>query len=264
MKLVVLFFILLAFNINAKDIVFGVVPQQSPHVLLKKWLPIIKELSTITGYNVIFRTEQSIPKFEEELYAGKYDIAYMNPYHFVIANKLKGYNAIARSKKQIQGIIVGSKDKEFNKKSLIGSTFLFPAPKAFAATLLTKYEMKKNYKVDIDKSSKVLYVNSHDSVYKGVARDIGDFGSGIVRTFKNMSNKKVIDNISILYKTDKYPSHPIAINPKLSKKVQENLKKGIFKISQDTFKKLNIPNIIQISNNEYDSVKKLAIELGIY
>ncbi|MCW8837967.1 MAG: phosphate/phosphite/phosphonate ABC transporter substrate-binding protein, partial [Thiovulaceae bacterium] len=180
MKLILLFFVFIYVNIYAKNIVFGVVPQQSPHVLLKKWLPITKELSALTGYNVIFKTESSIPKFEKELYDGKYDIAYMSPYHFVIANKLKGYNAVARSKKLIQGIVLGTKNMLLNKKNIQGSTFLFPAPKAFAATLLTKYELKKKFGVDIDKNSKVLYVNSHDSVYKGLARNIGDFGGGII------------------------------------------------------------------------------------
>ncbi|QFR48410.1 phosphate/phosphite/phosphonate ABC transporter substrate-binding protein [Sulfurimonas lithotrophica] len=264
MKFVLSFFILFYININAKDIVFGVVPQQSPHVLLTKWLPITKELSKISGYNIIFKTESSITKFEKELYEGKYDIAYMNPYHFVIANKLKGYNAVARSKKSIQGIVLGTKKMLLNKKSIQGSTFLFPAPKAFAATLLTKYELKKKFGIDIDKNSKVLYVNSHDSVYKGLARNIGDFGGGIVRTFNNMKDKEVKNKVSILYKTSKYPSHPIAINPKLPENVQKKLKTSIFKISTETFKKLNIPNIIQISNDEYKSVKQLAIELNIY
>ncbi|MCW8839059.1 MAG: phosphate/phosphite/phosphonate ABC transporter substrate-binding protein, partial [Thiovulaceae bacterium] len=68
----------------------------------------------------------------------------------------------------------------------------------------------------------------------------------------------------ILHKTNKYPSHPIAINPKLPKDVQKKLKAGIFKISTNTFNRLNIPNIISISNDEYKSVKQLAIELNIY
>ncbi|EJF07680.1 hypothetical protein ThvES_00001540 [Thiovulum sp. ES] len=96
----------------------------------------------------------------------------MNPYHFVIADKRVGFNAVARSKKMIKGIVVANEIvNDFSKESFKNRNFLFPAPKAFAATLLTKYEFKKVFGIDIEKDSKVSYVNSHDSVYKGVARN---------------------------------------------------------------------------------------------
>lgn len=264
MKFILISLILISINSYAKDIIFGIVPQQSPKVIFKKWLPIVQELSKKTGYKIILKTESSIPKFEKALYAGKYDVAYMNPYHFVIANKTQGYNAMVRSSKSIQGIILSRNNKKLEKNNILGATFLFPAPKAFAATLLTKYEIFQKFGINIDKNSKVVYVNSHDSVYKGIGRGIGDFGGGIVRTFKSFSNEKTKQDLSLIYKTNKYPSHPIAINSNLSKEIEVNIKQSLLSISIEKLNKLNIPNLKSITNDEYKDVKKLAIDLEIY
>ena len=100
----------------SQEIVLGVVPQQSPLELSKKWLKVTDYLDKKTGIHVVFKTEKSIDLFEEKLYNGQYDIAYMNPYHFIIANKRENYNAFVRSNENIVGIILGKKDKEFNVK----------------------------------------------------------------------------------------------------------------------------------------------------
>ena len=256
----------IAFPLWAQNFTFGVVPQQSPLVLSKKWIPITKELSKITGHNIIFKTEPSITLFEKALYSGKYDVAYMNPYHYVLAHKKNNYQAHVRAKKDIQGIVISSKGKSIenisNNKSR--ERFLFPAPNAFAATLLIKYEFKKNFDINIDKQFNVLYVNSHDSVYKGVARKIGSYGGGIVRTFKNLSDIESKDKLQVIYRTDMYPSHPIAFNQNISPRIQEEIKKAILSLPISLLSKLNIKQLISTSNQEYDTIKNLAIELGMY
>lgn len=255
----------LAITLWAQDLTFGVVPQQSPLVLSKKWIPITKELSRLTGHDINFRTESSITLFEKALYSGKYDIAYMNPYHYVVAHKKNNYKALVRAKKNIQGIVVSTKEKSFedisNKKK---ERFLFPAPNAFAATLLIKYEFKKNFNINIDKQFTVHYVNSHDSVYKGVARKIGSYGGGIIRTFKNLSDAESKNKLHIIHRSNMYPSHPIAFHQNISLNTQEKITKAILNLPVSLLQKLNIKQFIPTDNQEYDIVKNLAVELDMY
>lgn len=89
---------------------------------------------------------------------------------------------------------------EFSKENLEGKKFLFPAPNAFAATLLTKYELKQKFGFDVDKHAQVLYVNSHDSVYKGVSRQVGYIGGGIIRTYNNFKSSDDKEKINIYQK----------------------------------------------------------------
>lgn len=110
MKKITLILLVFTLSLFANNLVLGVVPQQSPLVLSKKWLEVANYLKQHTGLNVIFSTEKSIPEFEKTLYEGFYDIAYMNPYHFIVANKKQNYNAFLRADKDIIGILV-SKEK---------------------------------------------------------------------------------------------------------------------------------------------------------
>lgn len=248
--------ILLLFNLTfSKEITFGVVPQQSPLKLAKKWIKITKYLSKETGLNIVFKTENSIPAFEKKLYSGDYDFSYMNPYHFIKANEAQNYIAKIRANKNIKGILV-SKEKEFDIKKLKNSTFLFPAPKAFAATLLTKYELKEKFNFDIEKNAKYLYVNSHDSVYKGVARDIGQYGGGIIRTYNNFKDLTDKEKIYIVYTTETYPSHPIAFNPKISKDIQEKITTAFLQMPKELLDILSIKKFIKTNNDEYSIIKR--------
>ena len=254
-----LFYCLFTSVLFSQEIILGVVPQQSPLELSKKWLRITNYLNEKTGIHIVFKTEKSIDLFEEKLYNGQYDIAYMNPYHFIIANKKENYNAFVRSKEDIVGIILGKKDKEFNVNNLKGTTFLFPAPNAFAATLLTKYELKEKYNFDINKETKVIYVNSHDSVYKGIVRGVGDFGGGINRTFDNFKDSEDKDKIDIVYKTNNYPSHPFASHPRVSKEIVEKISKAIIEMPDELKEILSIKDFIPTSTSEYDVIKNLEI-----
>ncbi|AXH09644.1 hypothetical protein CP960_06520 [Malaciobacter halophilus] len=254
-------FLLLATFAYSSEITLGVVPQQSPLKLSKKWLKVTSYLEQQTGIKVVFKTEISIPKFEKELYSGNYDISYMNPYHFIIANKKQNYKAFIRANKNIEGILLSkSKKVEFTKENLENKRFLFPAPNAFAATLLTKLELKEKFGFDIDKQAKVLYVNSHDSVYKGISREVGYLGGGIVRTFNNFVNNADKKNLHIVYKTSSYPSHPIAFHPNVDKKIINKLENAFLKMPEELKKLLSIKNFIKTNSNEYEVIKKLDVE----
>lgn len=249
---------------NLYALTFGVVPQQSPFVLMKAWSPIIQYLEKETGEKIDLKIETSIPKFEEILYSGGYDIAYMNPYHYIVANEKKDYRAIVKSDKDLVGILVVNKTSGLTQiDELKGKKFLFPSPNALAATLLTKYELSKKYHINIEKDEQFDYVNSHDSVYKGVSRGIGDVGGGIERTFDALNDEKTKDSLTILYKTESYPSHPIAFNKSISKELEEKFIKALINIPENLLKELSIDHIIQTNDKEYDVIRDITNELSL-
>ncbi|QCU89802.1 phosphate/phosphite/phosphonate ABC transporter substrate-binding protein [Thiomicrorhabdus sediminis] len=244
----------------AQNIVIGVVPQQSPLVLFKKWQPLAKFLSEQTGYKVQFKTEKSIPEFENVLYQGGYDIAYMNPYHYVVANKRQGYQAALRRKGDIRGILVSRLDDDISSINK-GAEFLFPSPNAFAATLVMKYELKHKFNVDVEALGHYKYVNSHDSVYKGVARKIGDLGGGVERTFNNFKSSSDKPFLKVLYTTKGYPSHPIAYKADMPEEVKEKLTEAFLSLPQGILDNLSMQEIQLTDDKEYDAIREIAKSL---
>lgn len=256
-----LLFILSTFvsiTLYCKPLVFGVVPQQSPLELIKAWKPLIDYLEKTTGEKIVLKIERSIPEFEKNLYQGNYDIAYMNPSHYVIAHQKKGYLAKVRDQKNLVGILVVRKDSGIASISdMKGKQFLFPAAGAFAATMITKYELLVDHNINIESNEKFRYVNSHDSVYKGVARGIGDVGGGIDRTFNDLNDDETKSSLMIVYKTKSYPSHPFAFHPALSKEKQEKIAKALLKTPDSLLTALNIKHLVEINNTEYASVQTM-------
>lgn len=262
MKLFLLFLLLISPSLYG--ITIGIVPQQSPLVLAKSWTPVIQYLEKQTGEKINLKIENSISKFEEVLYSGGYDIAYMNPYHYIVANEKKSYQAKIRANEDLIGILVVNKSSQINNiKDVNGKKFLFASPNAFAATLLTKYELSKKYNINIDKNEQFSYVNSHDSVYKGVSRGIGDIGGGIERTFDALEDVEAKESLRILYKTKSYPSHPIAFSTSTSEEIQNKFINAFIKMPEDLLKDLGMEDIIKTEDKEYDIVRDIIKELSL-
>lgn len=266
MRTITIFFIytFLSGALFAKVLTFGVVPQQSAMEMIKKWQPVASYLEKTTGDKIILKIERSIPEFERVLYSGGYDIAYMNPYHYVVAHKRQGYSAGVRDEKNLVGILVVRKADGIRDISMLkGKAFLFPAPDAFAATLLVKYELLKKYGIDINNEKKYRYVNSHDSVYKGVARGIGDAGGGIERTFNDLKDTEAKESLVILYRTKAYPSHPFAFSPSISGAQKEKIIKAVTQMPQEFVNELSMKHLRETNDAEFDSVRDIAQALPL-
>lgn len=249
---------------SEKTIEFGVVPQQSASTLAKVWTPILTHLSKTTGHRFIFRTGPDIPTFEQRLLDGKYDIAYMNPYHYVVFNKNPGYIAIAKAKgKKINGILVVRKESQYkNLKDLNRQILAFPAPAAFAATVLPQSSLRQ-HGVDFSPS----YVLSHHSVYRAVAKGLYPSGGGVVRTF-NTVDPRIRDQLRILWKTPGYTPHAIAAHPNLPKSVLKSITEALVQLEQ-TKEGRNMLNALKIKgfesakNSEWNDVRRLNINIPV-
>ena len=240
----------------------GVVPQQSATKLARLWTPICRYLSQQTGYRFVFKTAKDIPTFERRVASGEYDIAYMNPYHYTVYSVDPGYRAFAKeTKKRIQGIIVVKKDSPIQSiTELSGKTLAFPAPAAFAASVLPRAYFKTN---QIDISPR--YVSSHDSVYLTVSKNLYPAGGGIQRTFNNMP-ETIREQLRILWKTPGYTPHAFAAHPRLSADVVRRTADAMIAMAADEqgaklLKDLKFNPIGPAQDEDWDDVRGLGIAL---
>ena len=146
-----------------------------------------------------------------------YDLAYMNPYHYVVYAQAPGYRAVARQKdKRIQGIMVVRADAETQARTCT-SSLAFLSPAAFAASLLTRAELTRR-EVDFEP----VYVRSHDSVYKAVADGLYPSGGGVKRTFA-ATDPEVRGQLRVLWTTEKFTPHALAAHPRVPEALVEEL-----------------------------------------
>ncbi|MCW9004326.1 MAG: phosphate/phosphite/phosphonate ABC transporter substrate-binding protein [Gammaproteobacteria bacterium] len=235
----------------------GIVPQYETQRLHAIWRPIITLLEQRTGLKFKLRGSPTIPDFEREFLQGKFDFAYMNPYHVLLANKTQGYKPLIRDHgRQLYGVLVTKKDGPIeNIKDLDGKTIAFPAPNALGASLLMRADLQNIHHINI----KPKYVKTHDSVYLSIALNQAAAGGGVQKTFNNQS-QQIRDILRVLYTTRKVAPHPFTAHPRVPGNVATHVQKTLQAMGEDEQgKKLlsQIP-IKQIGTASMDDYKPLS------
>lgn len=245
----------------AQELSFGVVPQQSASSLARVWIPVIQEVAARSGVRMVFRTTTDIPSFEDGLAKGHYDLAYMNPFHYVVFNKKAGYRAFAKEKgRRLTGIIVVPKNSPIKDiHELAGKKVAFPAPAAFAASMLPRAEFSRQG-IPIN----VHYVSSHDSVYHGVSRGLFAAGGGIQRTLEAI-DPAVSADLRVLTKTPSYVPHAFAARPQVPDEVLARVQKAMISLADDEqgqklLKELSFKGIEPAADAEWDEIRRLRFD----
>jgi phosphonate transport system substrate-binding protein len=248
---------------NAEGILnFGIVPQQSATKLAKLWGPIFSHIEKETGIKIHFETAPNIPIFEKRLAEGQYDLAYMNPYHYVIFSKAPGYRALGKaSAKRIKGIMVVRKASKIESlKDLNNGELAFPAPAAFAASILTRTSLTKQGILFTAK-----YVSSHDSVYRAVAKGIYPAGGGVMRTFNNTA-PEIREQLKIVWTSKGYTPHAIAAHPRVDEKELRKIQEALINmhnsaIGRELLESIKVKGFEAGMDDDWNDVRALNITL---
>ena len=238
----------------------GIVAQQSAKKLAETWQPLINYISEHADIDVVFKIAKDIPTFEQRLAEGEYDIAYMNPFHFVVFNDSVGYRALARQKdKRIKGIVVVNANSTITSlDDLNGKQIAFPSPAAFAATIIPSAYLKQQGVIFTPR-----YVHSHDSVYLNVQRGFFNAGGGIIRTLNGV-DENTRSAFRVLWESDGYTPHAIATHPRITKTQREALLDALLTLSEDKdnhqlLKNIGFKGFMSSADEDWDDVRALGI-----
>jgi phosphonate transport system substrate-binding protein len=262
---VILAIIFLSFSqlsLAATNLTVAIVPQYSPEQIYRAWLPVLNEITKLTGINFTVKLYDSIPEFEAAFLKGEPDFIYLNPYHAVMAHKAAGYEPIIRDANQrLSGILVVRKDSPVTSiNQLDGATLAFPAPNAFGASLYMRALLTENAKIHFTPN----YVQTHSNVYRQVIAGRVSAGGGIQQTF----DKEPIDvqeQLRIIYSTPEAYPHPLSLHPRIQEKIRDKLQQAFIKLGtqpvfESLLKDIQIPTPSKAEYNEYAPLEKLGME----
>lgn len=246
---------------------FGIVPQGSAVEVLRAWEPVAAALSEAVGRPVVVETERDIPTFEACVHAGVYDIAYMNPYHYVVFSGQPGYRAIAhRDDQRLSGLIVVRADAPYQSlRDLDGLRIAFPSPAAFAASILQRAELTA-----AGVAFEPVYTRSHSSGYLAVARGALPAAAGVNRTLAAFAEThEEAAQLRVVHRTAGYTPHAIAVSDQVDEATAEALAQaltGLHDRAPDALLGLAIRAFARPAPDAYDDVRALSVppaETGI-
>ena len=212
---------------STKAFTVAVVPQLPRAATYAKWAPLLETIGRNTKQCFDLVIPETIPAFEKLLFKGVPDFAFVNPYHEVMAKKRKGYIPLVMdSRSKLTGILVVQVNSPIKSiQELNGKEIAFPAPNAFAASLLIRAELaKKGIYI------KPKYLNTHASSYRAAA--IGDVvASGGVNTTLQREELALRESLRVLYETFGYAPHPFVANPRVPINIRKSVADAFISLS---------------------------------
>ena len=214
---------------TTKVYTFDVVPQLTAAKIYTTWSPLLQRVGHEAGLCFELRVSPTIPEFEQKLLKGEPEFVFLNPYHAVLAHQKKKYQPLlADSEDLLTGILVVRADSPIKSlNELKGKNVSFPAPNAFAASLLIRAELAKK-KIDINP----VFVKTHSNVYRSVIGKDALAGGGVNNTLDNEA-PEVRQQLRVLFETPAYTPHPVATHPSVPAAVRERFLKAMLKLTQD-------------------------------
>jgi phosphonate transport system substrate-binding protein len=168
---------------------------------------------------------------------------------------------LSDGEEMLKGILVVRQDSPVRQlQELQGKTLAFPAPNAFAATLLIRAELAKK-KVD----TQAQFVKTHSNVYRTVIQGEVAGGGGVNNTLDS-ELPEVRQQLRILYETASYHPHPVVTHPSISAATRDKFFKAFAALAQDEAGKklldgvgINKPMAVNY-NKHYKVLEDLGLE----
>lgn len=238
-----------------------IVPQQTATQIYINWAPLLEQVGQQTNQCFELLVPTSIPQFESDLNDGLPDFAFMNPYHAVMKWRAGEYVPLVASSEPIYGELSVSRGSKIRKiQDLKGRKIAFPAPNAFAASLLIRASLSQAG-VQYDP----IYLKTHSNVYRAVIRGDAAAGGGVYSTlFAEPAELKA--ELRVLMETKRYTAHPFSANARIPLALQHQVQNAFLEISQTkTGRKLlndvqiNEPKVVTFEIN-YQPLEALELE----
>lgn len=239
----------------------AIVPQQPPTTVLRLWSPLVQQLRERTGIPLEFVTYANIERFHAAVADGRDDFVYLNPKQYLRARAIQGYTPLVRERdRRIRGILVVRRDSPIHAaRELEGADIAFPAPSAFAASILVRSWLSGQ-----GIAFAPHYVRSHDSVYLNVARGLCPAGGGIPRTL-NMQPPAVRKALRVLVTTPAFTPHALAVHPRVPRAIAAAVQQALVSMEdreagKAALRRLAITGWMRARDEDWNDVRQLHTE----
>ena len=239
----------------------GVFPFLPPLRLEQLYGPFGGVISGAIGRPVEFRTKATFEKFTVEIENQTYDVAYMQPFDYVLTGSKNNYQALTRFDEKLTAIIVVPEDSAIqNIKNLTGKTLAMP-PVASAVSRLAVAEFQQMKMLD-DRDLQMTHHRTHSGCLQAVLIGSADACITNIVPFKAfLATSK--QSFRTVYETAAIPMSTFAVHTRLPKADREKIRTAFISL-KDTPQGQKLlaasgrkSGMIAADDKDYDVVRKM-------
>jgi phosphonate transport system substrate-binding protein len=192
---------------DVKPYTFAVVPQGPPEKTRAVWLPIVERLSAASGIPLQLQLHAKVEDFQDDLAAGKIDLAYANPVQAIRAHRAAGYRPLARDEATLRGVFFVAADSPYTDvASLAHNEVAFVGPWTFCSVSLRAYVRELGI---VPK-----YVGTSANAYKNVLLGLVPAGGVLDETLSD-APPEVRARLRVIYQTPPMAPHALIAHPRV-------------------------------------------------
>jgi phosphonate transport system substrate-binding protein len=217
----------------------GIFPRRNVNTTYRIFTPLLRHLGEQLGREVQLVTAKDFPGFWQALKSQQFDLVHFNQYHYILAHKMLGYEAIVRNsefgKSTIAGTLVVRKDSGINSISALkGKTILFGGGQRAMQSYIAARWLLQNDGLMPGDYVKQFALNPPNAIISTYLKQADAAGVGDV-VIRLETVKRTIDvrEMRYLAKTKPMPHLPWAVHPSVDTSTRQALQASMITLSGD-------------------------------
>lgn len=250
----------------------GVLPDQSPEVLKKRFASVLSYLVENLQLNCELIVPDSYSHLLELFHDQKVDLVYLGGYSYVKARQKD--HAIPLVMRRIDThftslFIVNANSPVQTLDNLENKSIAFGSRLSTSGHLMPRYFLQQQDITPESFFSEVRYSGAHDQTAYWVRDGVVDVGAANATTIRSMLKKKMIkpDEIRILWETPPYADYVWAIRPQFAESFLSRIRDAFLQLSPDNadhaivLQNLNAIGYIPADPDHFIALQSIAREI---
>ena len=250
----------------------GVLPDQSPEVLRKRFAPVLSYLADNLQLSCELIMPESYTDLLELFHEQKVDLAYLGGYSYVKARQ--NDQAIPLVMRRVDThftslFIVNANSPAQTLNNLENKSITFGSSLSTSGHLMPRYFLQQKNITPESFFSEVRYSGAHDQTAYWVRDGVVDVGAANTTTIRSMLDKNLIkpDEIRILWETPPYANYVWAIRPHFAESFQFKIRDAFLQLSPDkadhaiVLQNLNAIGYIPADPDNFIALQSIAREI---
>jgi len=259
---------------KVKKVKMSILPVYSLPLMTQRFVPLINYLAETTGYKIEYVSTLSYETYLATLESAQVDIAYQNPFIYVILAKTKGAYPLVKAvdfsgNSEYRGaIITHIKSGIETILSLRGKRVMVASKKAVGGYLAQASLCVQNG-ISPEKDLTIILAKSQDEVISKVYQQRVDAGFVREDALRAMKDKIDLNKIKILSFTEYFPGWCFAAFSQTDKNVAKKIEQALLELNKNNpahyriLERAEVSGFIKTSDVDYEIIREKAKILKI-